>query len=107
MAATAATPTTVATEPWGNYPWGPVHVDMTRDFTSMAEFKTFNSIANEIRTQFSRPGFEGLRDNCTDRVEEALDMMHVEHPSFDTLGISDPYRVHDWLGSLKKGYYND
>ena len=42
-----------------------------------------------------------LYNNCTDFLKDALDAAGIPHPDWDTLGVSDPDKMFDWI--LKNG----
>lgn len=56
--------------------------------------------AKDVLSVFQDRHYSLLNDNCVDRVEQALDLCGIEHPSFDTMGVSDPKHLFEWLGTL-------
>lgn len=53
--------------------------------------------ADATREAITQPGYNFFNDNCIDRVENALHKSGIEHPNFNTFGISDPSNAYDWL----------
>lgn len=80
----------------GNYPGGPRN-DAARQPTASQSFYVTDAQAAAAQTAASRPGYNFFADNCVDRVEDALNAAGIQHPSFNTLGVSDPARLMDWL----------
>ena len=83
----------------GNYPGGPQN-DTNRVPTQSYTFPIDQNQANEAIRRLTQPGYNFVSDNCVDRVEDALDVRNTPHPSFNTLFVSDPTNVNNWLQNL-------
>jgi len=95
------------TETWGNYMFfGPR--DDSRSIRRGLDTQSYEWEVDDIDAQkalmhMKRPGYNFNIDNCTDRVELALSACGIDYPSFDTLWISDPRKLDEWLSSLGGG----
>jgi len=86
----------------GNYPGGPRY-DSQRTPTHSHSFYITQLEADAIILAIRQPGYDYNEDNCVDRVEDALDIGNIDHPNFDTFGISDPTQLDSWLEALNWG----
>jgi len=84
----------------GNYPGG-VRDDSVRVPTSSHGWEISQTQANAALAAMKQPGYNFFTDNCVDRVEDALGAAGINHPSFNTIGISDPAKLNGWVGSVK------
>lgn len=84
--------------------WGePVNEDTSSD--SQSSFEITDSQAEQIEqyAQNETGDYEFFDNNCTDFIEGVLEILGVENPSFDTVGISDPEKLANWLDSNPGG----
>lgn len=90
----------------GNYPGG-VRDDSNTTSDTSYTWEISESQAEKTIEALSNDSYNFFNDNCVDMVEDALDAAGVEHPDFDTLGISDPNKVADWLNEQNQKNKND
>ena len=70
---------------------------LTMDITP-EQAKKISDFVNNYNTE-ENPW--SLYNNCTDFLKDALDAAGIPHPDWDTLGVSDPDKMFDWI--LKNG----
>ncbi len=88
----------------GNYP-DPGHLFQGRPLddsgTVQTESYTFYNVsqvdAAAAIQAISEFGYNIASDNCADRVEKALDAAAISYPNLNTLGVSTPNNVYDWI----------
>ena len=86
----------------GNYPGGPsVTRDAQRVPTSSRAWEVSQAQADAAYGAMSRPGYNFFTHNCVDQVAGALDAAGINHPSFTTLGVSDPSRLNTWVNGKR------
>jgi hypothetical protein len=83
----------------GNYPGGP-RDDSDGIPTASYTWTINQNQADAARMAIKQPGYKFFSDNCVDRVGKALDVSRIQHPNFNTLGISDPNKVYTWINNL-------
>lgn len=83
----------------GNYPGGP-RDDSGRVPTASHSWDISQSQADAALNAINQPGYNFVTDNCVDRVEDSLGAAGINHPSFNTLGVSDPANLNNWLNNL-------
>ena len=71
-------------------------------FTFSVTEETYNNVVESVNTFMKNGPDWSLNNNCVDFVVKALDEAGIEHPSFNTLGISDPKKLVNWLKKLNK-----
>lgn len=84
----------------GNYPGGWRDSDSATSSTASTSFEVTGLQAAVIYLGVTKPGYDFFTDNCVDRVEFALSVAGIEHPSFNTFGVSNPAKLYDWIDSV-------
>ncbi len=84
----------------GRYPGGPREIDELTPNTAYYEWPATDKQINEIVKVIKQGSYLGVAGNCIDGLERGLEVLGVEHPSFNVMGVSTPSKAVIWLESL-------